>query len=187
MRRILLVSICLFVGNILKAQLTKVIPASAAFADSLSRVAQDFRYNYYNIQSELIISQNDMETFQSNISLPGSKNCLIYRFHSTVDTTAAWQATMYQGESYRDALKAYKNTCRQVERSKLHLGSSIAGFTGRMDEPDPNVRFVSSEFKLNSKEEAFSLFYAEVEMILTGMEEWEVHLNLHNKKDDEDK
>jgi hypothetical protein len=93
---------------------------------------------------------------------------------------------MYKGDDYNAALKAYKTTCRQIEKSRVNLSNApAAGFKGKMDEPDANLGFVSSEFKLNSKDEVYTTFCAGVELINTTFDQWEVHLNLYSKKDDD--
>jgi hypothetical protein len=120
--------------------------------------------------------------------LPGSLSTVIYRFHSRVDTTASWQATMFQGDTYAEALKAYRNTSRLLNKCRLTLpGSSSVGFSGKLNEPQPNITFASSSFKLNTGDPAYAKFCAEIEMVNTGFDSWEVHLNLHNKKDDSEK
>ncbi len=170
------------------AQLLKIATPSPAFTESLSRITENFRNNYYQVQGELISSQEDMDTYKSSVMVPGAKHCVIYRFHSTVDTTASWQGLMYEGDSYNDAIKIYKNTCKLVDKSQIKLtGTTAAGFSGKMENPDAGLRFVSSSYQLNSKDPAYNRFYAEVELVNINFDQWEVHLNLQHKKDDVDK
>ncbi len=159
----------------------------SAFSDNLGKITQSFRNNYYQIQGSSLPSQDDMDVYSSLITLPGAKHCVIYRFHSKKDTSASWQALMYEGDNYKDALKAYKNACKLVDRTRVKLdNNSLAGFSGKIDEPETDLRFVSSSFKLNTKDEAYEKFYAEVELVNLAFDQWEVHINLQSKKDDAD-
>jgi hypothetical protein len=170
------------------AQLLRPFSASPAFTDNLARITQAFRTNYYQVQGEALSSQDDVEMYSSTIVLPGASHCVIYRFHSKTDSTASWQAVMYEGENYKEALKAYKNTCKQVDKCKVTLLNNIpASYSGKMDEPDTNLRFASSVFRLKTNDAVYDRFYAEVELLNTGYDQWEVHLNLQNKKDDDEK
>ncbi len=172
----------------IKAQLIRPLSTSPAFTENLARIAQAFRNNYYQVQGEALSSRDDLEMYSSTILLPGASHCVIYRFHSKTDSTASWQAVMYEGENYKEALRSYKNTCKQVDKCKVVLFNNVPGtFSGKMDEPDANLRFASSEFRMKTTDAAYDHFYAEVELLNTGYEQWEVHLNLQNKKDDEEK
>jgi len=168
------------------AQFYKSVLPSPAFTESLGQVARDFRNNFYQIQGAQLPSQEDMDVYKSLVTIPGATHCVIYRFHSKEDTTASWQGILYSGENYNEAVKAYKNTCRQISKSRIKTSdNSLSGFSGKMDEPDANVRFVSSSFKLNSKDPAYDKFYADVELVNLSFDQWEVHLNLQYKRDDD--
>lgn len=168
-----------------KTQVLKSLLPSPQFSESLNKVVSDFRYNFYNIQGAALTSEREMDLYKSNVSLPGSINTVIYRFHSKQDTTASCQAIMFKGENYAEALRTYKNISRLLNKCRLTLpGNSPAGFKGKLKEPDPNISFASSSFKLNTNDVAYVKFFAEIEMINTGLDSWEVHLNLHNKKED---
>ena len=161
---------------------------SSQFSENLNKVVCDFRNNYYDIQGDALSAEAETDVYKSSISLPGSVNSFIYRFHSKVDTTASWQSIMFQGDTYAEAVKAYKNTSRLLNKCRLTLpGSSPVGFSGKLNEPEPNITFASSSFKLNTEDAAYAKFYAEIEMVNTGFDSWEVHLNLHNKKEDTEK
>jgi hypothetical protein len=111
---------------------------------------------------------------------------MIYRYNSKVDSTASWQAIMYKGESYKDAAKVYKNTFRLVNKARIHSSELSAGFSGQMEEPTEDLRFTTSSLQLTSKNELYRNYVAEIELLNT-MDGWEVHLNLHYKRDDKEK
>ena len=128
--------------------------------------------------------QAGMEVYQSQVSLPGAAHCAIYRFHSKIDTTASWQAIMYDGDNYDEAVKAYKNTYRMVNKSRIKwIDKSIASFVGEMEKPAENIAFATTQLQLNVSDPRYKNFFAEIEMT-SGYNGWEVHLNLHAKKDD---
>ena len=170
------------------AQFYKPLLPSPAFSENLGKITQAFRNNYYQIQGEALPSQEDVDVYRSSVALPGAKQCVIYRFHSKTDTTASWQGIMYTGDSYKDALKQYKNTCRLVDKCRVKFAdNTAASFTGKIDEPETELRFVSSLFTLNTKDAVYDHFYAEVEMVNLTFDQWEVRLNLQSKKEDTEK
>ena len=185
MRKILSILGMLAISYATQAQLLKTLLPSPQFSENLNKIISDFGNNYHNIQGETIDNDQDRDMFASLITLPGSISSVIYRFHSTKDTTASWQATMFKGESYSEAVKTYKNTSRYLNKCRVTVpGNANAGFNGRLQEPDANLTFAVSRFTLNTHAEVYKDFLAEVEMVNTNYGEWEVHLSLHNKKPD---
>ncbi len=187
MRKLLILSaLIIFSASAGKAQFYKSILPSPAFSDSINKIVQDFRANYYGIQGEVVSEQDDVDIYQSKSSVPGAVQCFILRFHSVIDTSASLQAVMYRGDSYKEAAKIYRNTFRLVNKTRLHLSTANGGFSGNMEEPSETVRFSSSMLRTNTNDNAYKNFIAEIEMV-NNFTEWEVRLNLHNKKDDRDK
>lgn len=167
------------------AQLLKTLLPSPQFSENLNKIVADFSNNYHNIQGESIDKDQDRDAYYSLVTLPGSISTTIFRFHSLKDTTASWQATMFKGESYTEALKAYKNTSRYLNKCRVSVpGNANAGFNGKLEEPDANLTFAVSTFTLNTDAKAYKDFLAEVEMVHVNYGEWEVHLSLHNKRPD---
>ena len=184
MRRSSLIAFAFIIGIHCNAQFYKSFFPSGAFTDSLTKVVLDFRFNYKAVQGEALPSQNGAEVYRSKVKLPGAEHCIIYRFHSLEDTTASWQAIMYTGDNYKEAVKIYKNTFRLVKKSQMRwTDRSPISFSGELQEPDESVRFTVSKLKPRLIDMAYRDFYAEVE--LTGtFDSWEVHLNLHNRRND---
>ena len=188
MRKTLLLSLALLFITTVHAQFSIKPAPSPAFSENLSKITRAFRNNYYAVQGDKLSSQDDMDVYSSAVVLPGAQHCVIYRFHSKTDTTASWQGIMYAGDNYKQALKIYKDNCKLVNRCKINLeGSAAAVFTGKIDQPESDLRFVSSVFSLNTKDAAYDQFYAEVELVNLNFDQWEVRLNLQNKKDDDEK
>ena len=166
------------------AQFYKTIRPAASFSDSLAIVVQDFKYNFKNIEGKQLPDQQEMEVFQSTATVPGALHCIISRFHSTIDTTAAWQAIMYEGDSYDEAVKVYKETYKQMKKTKMKwVDKSIISFVGDMEVPDENLRFTVTSMRLNIIDRPYRSFFGELEMTYT-YEGWSVHLNLLSKKND---
>lgn len=187
MKEKILIAITLFfLNSSANAQFYKSLLPSPGFTDSISTIVKDFKLNYRSIQSEVISEQADVDIYASTFCLPGSVACYIYRFHSTTDTTASFQALMYKGENFKEAAKIYRNTFRLVNKSKVKMEMSVLGFSGSMQEPSSSAKFVSSRLDNNSADNQFKNYIAEVEMVYL-MDGWEVRLNLHKKKADTDK
>lgn len=175
----------LFFTATLSAQFIKKTSTGPSFSENLALITKSFRNNFYQVQGGQLPSQEDMDVYNSAVLLAGSQHCVIYRFNSKTDTTACWQGIMYAGENYKEAVKAYKSTCRLVDKCKVILGNNeISMFRGKTDDPDANLRFASSVFRLNTKYVQYEDFCAEVELLNTGFEQWEVHISLQNKRDD---
>ncbi len=188
MKKITIVLLLLF-GSIhfTDAQFYKSILPSGAFADSLAIIIQDFKKNFSTIEGVQLPSQGEMDVFRSKASIPGALHCGIYRFHSLQDTTANWQAIMYEGESYENAVKIYKNTFHQLKKSKMKwVDKTIVSFAGDLEIPDENVSFTVSTLRLNTVDKPYRSFFGEVELTSTYIG-WEVHLNFHNRKNDAEK
>ncbi|MEO6547916.1 MAG: hypothetical protein ABIN94_07940 [Ferruginibacter sp.] len=166
------------------AQFFKTVLPSETFSTPLAIVVQDFKRNFFSIQGDQISTGTDVEVYQSKMILPGSLHCSILRFHSLLDTTASWQATMYDGENYEEALKIYKNTVRLLLRNKMKWADSrVVSFTGQLQNPHENAGFAVTTLKLNITDKAYDIFIAEVDLT-NNYGGWEVHLNMNNKKGD---
>jgi hypothetical protein len=171
-------------ASITEGQFYKSTLPSSDFNTSLEKIVSDFKYNYKNITGDTLSRQPESEVFESLIKIPGATNCVIYKFHSAKDTTASWQAVMFQGDDYREAVKIYRNTFRLVNKSKLQLiDRSVTGFSGELEEPKEAVGFAVSTLQLDITDYRYNNFKAEVELLLS-YSGYQVNLNLHNKKPD---
>ena len=169
-----------------QAQFYKSLLPSEAFSDSLAIIVQDFKKNFSGIQGKPLPSQGEMDVFRSKVGIPGALHCSIYRFHSLEDTTASWQAIMYEGDNYEAASKIYKNTFHQLKKTKMKwVDKSTISFMGNFEEPDENVRFTITSMRLNIIDLPYRNFFGEIELTST-YDGWEVYLNLHNKKSDKE-
>lgn len=162
-------------------QFYKSILPSPEFTDALEKIVLDFRQDYKNIQGAHLESQGEMETFESMVKLPGLSDCKILRFHSLQDTTATWQGVVYNGEDYKEAVKAYQNTFRLVKKSQVRwIDRSTIGFEGNLEAPRDDVRFTTSTLVLSLADNRYQNFQAEIELLNT-YDGWQVQLNMSKK------
>ena len=185
MKKPALLIISFFAIAITQAQLLKKpAPKDNPFEDSLSKVVIDFANNFKNLQSTRLPAEIDADTYLSTICLPGAVHCTIMRYHSVVDNSASWQAIMYAGESYEEAVKVYKNIFGQIKKSKIKgINNNTASFEGTIETADENVRFAVSSLRLNTADIRYTNFVADIELV-NNYDGWEVHLNLYKKKKD---
>ncbi len=183
----LIVMLCLCSTLLTHAQFfKKAVLANDPFSDSLTNVVTVFKTNYYPIQGTQLTSQGLVDVYQSKIGMPGASHCIIQRYHSEEDTTASWQAIMYEGESFEEAVKVYKDIYKNLKKAKIKNGpTSHYSFIGEMEVPNESVRFTVTPLRLNTPDRDYKFFYAEIE-ITSNYDGWEVHLNLHSKKNDDD-
>lgn len=183
MKRIIPFVVSLLCLNPSEAQLLKT-QTSNDFTSGIVEVVQNFGNNFRNIQGDPLPAEEQRDIYRSLVTLPGSLQNVIYRFHSKEDTTASWQSLLFSGEGYDNAVKAYKNACRNLGKTRIIFPSGTTGFSGKINNPDPSLNFTTSLFRLDTEEPAYQNFYAEVELINTGLESWDVQLNLHSRKED---
>ncbi len=179
-----LLLLCLFSLQMATAQFYKTVLPTATFSDSLAVIVQDFKRNFTTIQGKQLNSRGEMDVYQSRVSVPGALHSAVYRFHSLEDTTDSWQAIMYEGESYEAAVKVYKQTYKQLKKAKMKwVDKSIISFMSELEMPDESIRFTVTTLRLNIIDLPYRSFFGEIELTNT-YDGWEVHLNLHSKKND---
>lgn len=183
-KHLLLVPLLIVVSSAASAQFYKSLLPSPQFTKALEMVVLDFRYDYRNIQGNRVDSLGEVQTFESGVKLPGSADCKILRFHSAVDTTACWQSIIYSGENYKEAVRAYENTVRLVKKSNMRwVDQSVMNFTGELIKANEDLRFTTSVLDLKVNDHRYEDFRAEVELIATHVDRWQVQLNLSKKID----
>ncbi|HRD58436.1 MAG TPA: hypothetical protein PK504_10320 [Ferruginibacter sp.] len=166
------------------AQLFKsVLSGGNNISNAVAVIAENFQNNFYNVQGEELPAEEGRDVFSSNVKIPGSMYSIIYRFHSKEDSTAAFESLLYEGESYKDALKAYKQAFRQLKGMKFNSTFGKLSFDGKMEEPSDVLKFTSSNLYTDADSKPYKYFMAQIE-ILQSIEGWKVKLNLHSRKDD---
>lgn len=187
MRKLLTLTIpMLFAIFCSHAQLLNKIFTGSAFSTSLARVIENYETNYLYIQGEALPTDDVRDIFLSSLSITGASRCVIYRFHSTEDTTASWQALLYTGEDFKEASKVYTNSFKQMKQTKFFAAGISNGLDGELVAPTDALRFTSSVLRPVVPTDLYKNFIAEIEMINT-IEGWTVQLNLHSRKDDDER
>lgn len=156
--------------------------ADAAFSEALSKVVQDFTSNFVHIQGDKMQADVDADTYKSKVCVPGALGCKIMRYRSAQDKTANWQAGLYDGDNFEEALKLYKKVFSQVKKASVRgAATSAAGFDGKMEAVDENVGFATSTLRLKTTNKSYKDMVAEVEITSDAIN-WEVRLNVYTKK-----
>jgi len=168
------------------AQLFKSVVGGNNISTAVATIAENFQTNYRNIQGDELPPDEGRDVFRSSIPVPGAIHSLIYRFHSREDSTAAFEALLYEGESFKEASKVYRQSFKQLKNLKFNGGFGKISLTGDMEEPTESLRFTSSLLRTDSDTKPYKYFMAQIEM-LNSVEGWKVQLNLHSRKDDEER
>lgn len=184
MKKLLLLSCCITAAFLSRAQFAKNATANEAFSTALSTVVLDYKNNFINVQSKELAGDAAVNTFVSAVCLPNAAHCYIVRYTSEEDKTASWQAQMYSGDSYNDAVRIYKNTFRDVKATTVPGIDKVPdAFSGKLQTPDESIRFTVSALRLNTSNPAYNNFEVSVEL-LSNPGGWEVNVNLYKKKPD---
>ena len=164
-----------------KAQFYKSLLPKSDFSDSLTKIVVDFKTNFNLIQGKEMTPQLEMNVFQSKTTLPTALHCSIIRSHSRLDTSASWQAILYDGEDYKEAFKIYKDIFNELKKSKIITADKKpAKFVGDLQKPKESVRFASTELILETTDLIYRNFFAQIQLNST-IDGWEVQLNFINR------
>ncbi len=179
------VLLCLALNS--TAQLFKtVLPSGNNISGAVANIAENFQNNYRNIQGDELPPDEGRDVFKSSIAIPGASHSLIYRFHSKEDSTAAFEALLYEGESFKEAAKVYRQSFRQLKNLKFNSAFGKISLSGEMEEPTESLRFTSSLLRTDSDSKPYKYFMAQIEL-LNSVEGWRVQLSLHSRKDDDER
>ena len=155
---------------------------TTAFSESFSKLVLDFRNNFSNVRGQLAPKEVGIDTYESLVKLPGSIDNYITISHSVKDRSASFQATMYKGEDYNNAVKIYQNLFRLIKKTRVKwVDRSLNNFEGKM-EPAEGLNFTVSYLKVQIQDDRYRDFVTEVELVSTSFSNWEVHVNIVKKK-----
>jgi hypothetical protein len=174
----------LFYSVFLFAQVSKPATPENAFGDALSKVVIDFAANFNTVQGNKMPADVEADCFKSKVCLPGALGCKIMRYRSVEDKSASWQAFMYAGESYEEALKMYKKLYGLVKKTVIK-GIDGGSFDGKMETVDESVGFAVTPLRLKTKGKRYKNLIADIE-ITSNYSGWQVQLNIYTKKAEAD-
>lgn len=154
------------------------------FVNAIDSILRDFPQNLRHITGELVLAQGEFENYSSTVQLPGSADCIITRWHSTGDTTASWQAKMYNGDDFNAAEKCYRQLFHQLKGCYMRLqDSSLVYLKGDWNPAKEEATFTSSTFTLGIDDWRYRKVEVEVELVYQ-FADWAVCINIVSKPDD---
>jgi hypothetical protein len=158
----------------------------STFHKAVQVIISDFPYNYKHITGELVDKQGDFEQYASTVRLPGAQSCVIGYYHSSLDTTASWQALMLSTEEFKEAAQEYKRLYHELKSCKMKTADGSAYYmAGTYEAPAEETDFVTSTLVIETGDERFLEFKIEVEL-LYQLDKWIVNVNMVSKKKDDE-
>ncbi|HEY4107556.1 hypothetical protein [Puia sp.] len=159
---------------------------SSSFPAVIDSVLRDFPNNLRNITGDLVLAQGEFENYVSTVALPGAESCTITRWHSIDDTTASWQARMFEGDDYGEASKRYRELFRQLQGCYLKLvDDSVFYLTGDWEPAKEEAAFTTSTLRVATGDWRYREVKVEVELVYL-ITDWAVHINIVSKKRDDE-
>jgi hypothetical protein len=154
------------------------------FANAIDSVLRDFPSNLRHITGELVLAQGEFENYSSIVQLPGAADCIITRWHSTGDTTASWQASMYSGDDFNAAEKCYRQLFHQLRSCYLRLqDSSLVYLKGDWEPAKEEASFTSSSLRLGIEDWHYREVEVQVELVYL-LADYAVRINIISKPPD---
>lgn len=182
MKKSLSLIILLSVFAIANAQLIKTNASQNGFDGVLKKIVAEFPYNFTGIQGDALPSDGTSTMYVSTVCPPAGKNCTITKYRSDEDKSASWQCTIFSGEEFKDAVKAYKSLSSQL-KSVYFTGIEKLpiSLNGKTEEANESLRFTASSFRLKTDQLPYKFLIADAELTsnFTG---WEVRLNIYTNK-----
>ncbi len=159
-------------------------PQTYSLTGAIEKVLYDFPHNLHNVSGELVVVQGGVEQYESLVVLPGAEACMVARYRSVEDTTASWQAKMYQDEDFSKAAARYRELYRQLKSCHLKLiDGSLVFLKGEWENPAEEKDFTMSTLRLITGDERYKEVKIDLEM-LYHFPEWVVNINIVSKKKD---
>ncbi|HZW65325.1 MAG TPA: hypothetical protein VFF23_06530 [Hanamia sp.] len=145
----------------------------------VEQVARDFYQNFNNVKGDTLNQSEETIEFASRISPPDAISTSITKYLQPYSYT--WEATMFQTESYEEAVEKYKSYYRQLNGAKLTFYDKTSyNLSGRYDAPDEGRAFASSILQLNPSNNNLQLFKVEIGLSYS-MPEWTVKVMIYEK------
>lgn len=156
------------------------------FPVAIDAILRDFRFNLRHITGELLLAQGEFENYVSLIAVPDAENCIVSKYHSTEDTTASWQARMFSGGEYGEAVRRYQSLYRQLQTCYVKLAdSSVFYLEGVWEPAREGVAFTTSTLRLRTGDPQYKEVKVELELVYQ-LADWAVNINIVSKKRDDE-
>ncbi len=156
------------------------------FSRTIEAVLQDFPDNLRHLTGDLLLAQGEIENYACTVDLPGADNCTITRYHSLTDTSASWQARMYQGDNYSQASHAYGDMYNRLKNCFLLQGDgNIAYLKGNWEPAKEEAAFTTSTLRISTGDLRYRDVRVEIELLYLASD-WVVNINIISKKPDDE-
>jgi hypothetical protein len=156
------------------------------FPAAIDAVLRDFRFNLRHITGELLLAQGEFENYASLIAVPDAENCIVTKYHSTEDTTASWQARMFSGGEYAEAVRKYHLLYRQLQTCYVRLADgSVFYLEGVWEPARDGAAFTTSTLRLRTGDPQYKEVKVELELVYQ-LADWAVNINIVSKKRDDE-
>lgn len=157
-----------------------------AFHSAIDSVLRDFPYNLRHITGELVLAQGEFENYASLVMVPEAQSCVVTRYHSADDTTASWQAKMFNSDDFNEANRAYQQLYRQLKTCYVKfVDGSIFYLEGQWEPAKSEASFTTSTLRLRTGDWRYKDVKVELELVYL-LADWAVNINIVSKlRDDE--
>ncbi len=157
-----------------------------AFHSAIDSVLRDFPYNLRHITGELVLAQGEFENYASLVMVPEAQSCVVTRYHSADDTTASWQAKMFNSDDFDEANRAYQQLYRQLKTCYVKfVDGSIFYLEGQWEPAKSGASFTTSTLRLRTGDWRYKDVKVELELVYL-LADWAVNINIVSKlRDDE--
>ena len=155
--------------------------SKSKFSDSLNLILAGYGNNFWSIQGAPIDTDNDPATYQSRYTLPGSSGAVITRYSSVQDSSASWQAVVFESDEFNDAAKAYRKWVQDLKSTRVKCLTGNAQFSGDFEKPDESLRFTTTGLTLKTNDLQYQQLYAEVSL-LNNMAQWQIQISFYRRK-----
>jgi hypothetical protein len=145
----------------------------------VEQVARDFYQNFNNVKGDTLNQSEETIEFASRIAPPDAISTSITKYLQPYSYT--WEATMFQTESYEEAVEKYKSYYKQLNGARLTFYDKTAyHLSGRYDAPDEARAFASSILQLDPSNKDLQLFKVEIGLSYS-LPEWTVKVMIYEK------
>ena len=157
-----------------------------AFPSAIDSVLRDFPYNLRHITGELVLAQGEFENYASLVMVPEAQSCVVTRYHSADDTTASWQAKMFNSDDFDEANREYQQLYRQLKTCYVKfVDGSIFYLEGQWEPAKSGASFTTSTLRLMTGDWRYKDVKVELELVYL-LADWAVNINIVSKlRDDE--
>ncbi len=156
------------------------------FHAAIDAVLRDFPNNLLHISGSLELAQGEFENYSSLVLLPGAEKCIVTRWHSVEDTTASWQAQLFNGDDFDEAAKQYRLLFRKLQGCYVRLvDGRVLYLSGEWEPVKKGASFTTSTLRLVTEDIRYKGVKVELELAYE-LADWAVRINIVSKRRDDE-